>query len=243
VSRAHRRLAIALSACAAAATVLVLAAPAFAGVASPETPRSTPAAGIDDIYRFVLGVLVTIFVLVGGFMLYTSLRFRDKGDDPDAEEPPQMHGSNRLEIGWTLVPILILVAICGYTFAKLPQVEDVPKGAETVHISAFSFGWEFTYPNGKKQESDTLMLPVGKPTRLLLTARTDDVQHAFWVWQMGPKRDAIPGRVNQFWYEPTRTGTYRGQCAEFCGVGHATMAIKVKVVSQDEFDRFLAGLK
>ncbi len=241
MSKAFRRLAVSLTASALALTWL--AAPALAGVATPEDPRSVAAEGLDDIYRFVIGILVTIFVLVGGWLLYSAIRFRDTGR-PDAEEPPQMHGSTRLEIGWAIVPLLILVAISGYTFVKLPDVTDVPERgeAETIGVEAFSFGWRFTYPNGETQESETLMLPVDQRFRIELTAPENDVQHNFWVPQLGPKRDAIPGQMNELWVEPTETGIYRGQCAEFCGVGHAIMLLKVKVVEQAEYDSFLAEL-
>jgi cytochrome c oxidase subunit 2 len=154
-----------------------------------------------------------------------------------------MHGSTRLEIGWTVVPLLILVAISGYTFVKLPDVEGAPSGAQTVKVEAFSFGWRFTYPNGRTQESDTVTLPVGEPTRFEVTAPETDVQHNFWIPQLGPKIDTIPGQVNETWFEPTATGRFRGQCAEFCGVGHAQMLLFARVVSPEDYEKFLAGLE
>ena len=126
------------------ATLVSLAAPlsALADTATPEQPQSPNAGAMNDVYFAILGVTITVFVLVGGSLLYSAIRFRARPGDPI--DPPQIHGSTRLEIGWTIVPVLILVGLAGYTLAKMPDVQDAPSGARQVKVVGFQFGWEFT---------------------------------------------------------------------------------------------------
>ena len=225
----------------AAAWLAASAVPAFADTATPENPAATNADAIDSIYRAALGVTITIFVLVGGWLLYTAIRFRARKGQ--TAEPPQTHGSTRLELGWTLVPILILIGLAGYTFAKLPNAERITAPGELrVQVLAQQFSFSYTYPNGKHPANPAvLVVPVDTPVELDL--RSKDVAHDWWVAQLGPKVDAIPGRMNRTGFTATTTGTFTGQCAEFCGTGHATMTITVRVVPKAAFQHYLAALK
>ena len=117
----------------------------------PRTPVSPNATAIDDIYLVILGATITIFVLVGGFLLYSSIRFRERPGDPD---PPQTHGSTKLELGWTIVPILIVLGIAGYTLYKLPSVDDTPDDAMKVHVLAQQFTWSFEIPGRDEAQVD-----------------------------------------------------------------------------------------
>jgi cytochrome c oxidase subunit 2 len=239
--RLRRSRCSATAALGAAAWLAASAVPALADTATPQNPAATNADAIDSIYRAALGVTITIFVLVGGWLLYTAIRFRARKGQ--TAEPPQTHGSTRLELGWTLVPILILVGLAGYTFAKLPDAERITApGALKVQVLAQQFAFSYTYPNGKHPANPTtLVVPVETPVEL--DVRSKDVAHDWWVAALGPKVDAIPGRVNRTGFTATRTGTFDGQCAEFCGSGHATMTISVRVVSKAAFQRYLAGLR
>jgi cytochrome c oxidase subunit 2 len=233
-SRLQRTLLATLS-----AILLQLALPlsAMADVATPEQPTSPNAAAINDVYFAILGVTVTVFVLVGGWLLYSAIRFRARPGDPI--EPPQIHGSTRLEIGWTIVPVLILVGLAGYTLAKLPKVEDVPDGARVVKVVGFQFGWRFTGQGGftlpKNQQPNTLVVPVDTPIKLELTST--DVIHDWWVPELSQKKDMWPGTITDTWMRAERTGTYEGQCSEFCGTGHADMNIIVRVVTKEQFSK------
>ena len=211
--------------------------PAMAGTATFNQPVSPNASSIDSTYRAVLGVTVTIFVLVGGWLVYSAIRFRER-PGRTYPDPPQTRGSTRLEIGWTIVPILILIGLSAFTFYKLPRVQDVPKGAMEVHVLAQQYGWTFTYPNGKHPVApNTLVVPVNTPVHLSMHSK--DVIHDFWVEQLAQKQDVFPGRTTHTWFDANRVGTYEGQCAEFCGPGHATMTIVVRVVSKEDYASFM----
>jgi cytochrome c oxidase subunit 2 len=239
VIRTRRRLQRPLAASFVFALVL-LATPlqALADTATPESPVSPSSKAENDVYFAILGVTITIFVLVGGFLLYSAIRFRARPGD-DGAVPPQIHGSTQLEIGWTIVPVLILLCLAGYTLAKIPDTQDAPANALKIKVSAFQFGWAYTGTGGvtlpKNMPANTLVVPVGTPIELLLTSK--DVIHDWWVPQLAPKVDVMPGQQTHTWFNAQETGIYVGRCAEFCGVGHPTMLIKVKVVSKEQWSQ------
>lgn len=226
--------------CLLALAALLAAQPAFADTATFNEPSSPSAERMDEVYRAILGVTVTIFVLVGGWLVYSAIRFRERPGQEHLPEPPQLHGSTRLEIGWTIVPVLILVGLSAFTFVKLPGVYDTPKDATEIHVEALQFGWEYTYADGKTpaaEDANTLVVPVDTNIKLVATSR--DVIHNWWVPELAPKIDVMPGQETTTWFRAERTGTFKGQCAEFCGPGHATMVILVKVLPKEEFDTYM----
>jgi cytochrome c oxidase subunit 2 len=238
VTRPHRRRWFLAAALLGLLATLVTAAPAMAGTATFNEPVSPNAEAIDSTYRAVLGVTVTIFVLVGGWLVYSAIRFRER-PGRTYPEPLQVRGSTQLEIGWTIVPVLILVGLSAFTFYKLPDVKDVPKNAMQVKVLAQQYGWTFTYPNGKHPVgANTLVVPVDTPVRLSM--RSKDVIHDWWVEQLAQKMDVFPNKTTHTWFQATRVGKYQGQCAEFCGPGHATMTITVRVVPKEEFSSYMS---
>jgi cytochrome c oxidase subunit II len=225
---------------------LLLAPAALADTATPEEPAGPASHAIDNIYRAVLGTTMVIFILVGGWLVYSAIRFRARRGRPI--DPPQVHGSSRLEWGWTIVPVLILIGLAGYTFHKLPDVKDAPSNSLVVTVIAQQFQFSYTYgansgaAEGKAPSTPTtLVVPENMPVKLEVHSK--DVDHDWWVPSLGPKVDAIPGQETTTWFRADHTGTYHGQCAEFCGVGHATMAITVKVVSAADWQSYAGGLK
>jgi cytochrome c oxidase subunit II len=222
------------------------AAPALADTATFQHPAGPAASAMDHIYRATLGVTVTIFVLVGGWLLYSALRFRVRPGDPQVE-PPQVHGSTRLEMAWTIVPVLVLVALSAYTLDHVGTVKDAPSNSMVVNVTAQQFSFSYVYGAnsgivGKAPSTpSTLVVPQNTPVKVQV--RSKDVNHDWWVPALGPKIDAIPGQTNTTWFKATSTGTFRGQCAEFCGIGHATMLITVKVVSPADWAAYTAKLK
>jgi cytochrome c oxidase subunit 2 len=239
VIRTRRRLQRSIAA-AVVSALLLLATPlqALAETATPEAPVSPSSDAQNDVYFAILGVTITIFVLVGGFLLYSAIRFRARPGD-ERVTPPQIHGSTQLEIGWTIVPVLILLCLAGYTLAKIPDTQDVPSDAITIEVSAFQFGWTYKGTEGvtlpKNMPVNELIVPVDTPVELLLTSK--DVIHDWWVPQLAPKVDVMPGQQTHTWFKAKETGIYTGRCAEFCGSGHPTMLIKVKVVSKEEWSQ------
>jgi len=220
---------------------LVAAQAAWAGnggIAPPDS-ATTSGSAINDVYWIVIGVTAAVFLVVEGALVWFIFRFRRRrGTEFDADGP-QIHGNTKLELLWTAIPFLILVAIIVVTIVKVPSVDaKPPKGADplVVRVESHQFYWEYVYPNGAVTV-DRLRIPVERQVQLELVAY--DVAHSWWVPALTGKRDAIPGRTNQLTFTATKTGTFRGQCAEFCGVQHAVMRTEVEVVPGAEFDQWL----
>jgi cytochrome c oxidase subunit II len=231
--------------------VLVLgAALAFTAVAlagnggfAPETPHSPNASRINDSYKFIAIFTAAIFVIVEGSLIWFIVRYRNRGR-PRGAEGPQIHAHTRLELMWTAVPVLIVAVIAAFVFYKLPGIKDVPAakaqgGPLVVRIDAHQFYWQFTYPNGAVS-IDELHAPVNRVVRVEI--HSEDVDHSWWVPELGGKFDAIPGRTTHTWFKANRMGTYRGQCGEFCGVFHAEMAARVFVESDAAYKSFLSSV-
>jgi cytochrome c oxidase subunit II len=225
---------------------LALAAVAYGGNGglNPQDPVSPDAERIQQTYNWIAIFAFAIFVVVEGALFWFIIRYRRKGRSRTAEGP-QVHGATRLELIWTGIPVLILVAIAAFVFYKLPGIQDIPAakaqgGPLQVRIDGHQFYWRFTYPDGTHSIND-LHVPVDRVVQVNIHAQ--DVVHSWWVPQLQGKFDAIPGKVNKTWFQAERTGTFLGQCGEFCGVYHAKM--KAQVVSQTDGDykAFLATLR
>jgi cytochrome c oxidase subunit 2 len=227
-----------------AALAVVFAGAAAAGNGGVAPPAETPQAhGIQDIYWILLGVTGVIFVLVEGALLLFVVRFRNAGRPRDAEGP-QIRGHTRLELLWTTIPVLILAGIIAVVFYKLPGIKDIPAATNdgskiTVNVEGRQFYWRYRYPNGAVSINE-LHLPVGTPVNLVITAPKTDVNHSWWVPSLAGKMDAIPGKVNHLRFvTPSDPGTFVGQCAEFCGIQHAMMMTRVRVVEPSEYQAWL----
>ena len=212
---------------------------------SPTTifaPASTPAEAIDGLSFLVLGVTGTIFVVVCGLLVYTLVRFRRTTDDGD--EPPQVYGSNQVELAWTVVPMLIVVVLFLATARVITRVQraDRPDNAIAVVAIGHQFWWEYRYPGLDVVTANELHVPVSDPehpTPTFITLLSADTDHSFWVPRLAGKTDLIPNRINSTWLEPTETGLFLGQCAQYCGTQHAKMLIRVYVDARSAFDRWI----
>lgn len=227
-----------------AAAALVAVAPALAGNGgfAPVAPESPNAERITTTYWVIVVFTGFIFLLVEGSLIYFVIKYRRRGR-PVTTEGPQIRGHDRLEIAWTVAPVVILAIIGAVVFYELPGIQDVPSASAAgerleVRVEGRQFYWNFRYPNGVVAV-DRLRVPVNRVVRLEVTAPTHDVIHSWWVPALGGKIDAIPGKVNETWFQAERPGLYRGQCAELCGVQHAAMLNAVEVLPEDEFDRWL----
>jgi cytochrome c oxidase subunit 2 len=207
---------------------------------TPVETESPNAERIADLYWFVsfwaAVVLLAVAIPLGIFIV----RYRSRGRDRTVEGP-QIHGSTRLEIAWTLVPVVILLIVAGFTFYKLPGItleDEAQAGDLRIRVEGRQFYWQYRYPNGVIQ-IDRLRAPQDRLVVLEITAPESDVNHSYWVPGVGGKFDAIPGETVETAFRAKRTGVFEGQCAEFCGIQHAEMLASIEVVAPDEFDAWL----
>jgi cytochrome c oxidase subunit II len=202
-------------------------------------PASTPAHEIYGLSLFVLLITGTIFAVVGGLLAFVVVNYRARGAD-SLHEPAQVYGSVRVELAWTVIPVLIVVVLFLTTARIIFAIQDAPepKSALDVTVIGHQFWWEFRYPKLGIVTANELHVPVStqsdpEPTYLELLSA--DVDHSFWVPQLGGKTDLIPNHPNEMWIDPNEPGLYRGQCAQFCGVEHALMLIRVYVDTPQQF--------
>jgi cytochrome c oxidase subunit 2 len=228
-----------------AAAVLVVAAPALAGNGgfAPVEPESPNADRITDTYWVIVAFTGFIFVLVEGALVLFVIRYRHRGR-PVEVEGPQIRGHHRLEIAWTVLPVLILAVIGGFVFYELPGIDDPPSARAAgnerleIRVEGRQFYFNYHYPNGVIAV-DRLRVPVNRVVVLDLRAPVFDVIHSWWVPNLAGKTDVIPGKPNETWFQAEKEGLYRGQCAELCGIQHAAMLTAVEVLSEEEYQQWL----
>jgi len=242
-----RRKTLVLALALGAALGFVAVAYAGNGGFAPETPHSPNASRINDSYKWIAIFTTAIFVLVEGALIWFIIRFRRRGR-PRTAEGPQIHAHTRLELMWTAAPVLILAGILVFVFYELPGIRKVPAaraqgGPLVVRVDAHQFYWQFTYPNGNVSIQE-LHVPAHRVVRLDI--HSQDVDHSWWIPQLGGKFDAIPGYTNYTWFKiPGRLAgtTFRGQCAELCGRNHANMIAQVLALRPDAFEAYLQRLR
>jgi cytochrome c oxidase subunit 2 len=213
------------------------------GVTSIFRPLAQPAQEIKETSFLVLAICAVIFVVVAGLLVYAIVRFRHRAGD-ELSEPPQVYGSNQIELAWTVLPILIvfvLILVTSRTIADIQNRKPPPTAVQATVIG-HQWWWEIRYPELGIATANELHVPASdgrgsRPTFLKL--QSADVAHSFWVPQLSGKTDLIPNRENLMWIEPTKPGTYPGNCAEYCGTQHARMLIRVVVHPPDEFARWV----
>ena len=206
-------------------------------------PASTPAESIFGLSLFVLAVTGAIFVVVFILLAYAVVKFRKSAGD-DGREPPQVYGSNQVELAWTVIPVLIVVALFMATARVIATVQkvSVPSNAIAVTAIGHQFWWEYRYPGLGVVTANELHVPVsdpGHPTPTLIKLLSADTDHSFWVPRLAGKTDLIPNHPNSMWIDPQETGVYLGQCAQYCGTQHAKMLLRIYVQSRDDFDRWI----
>jgi len=212
--------------------LVLLVALATAGVAAasnggftPVDPESPNAHHIDHAYYLILGFTAAIFVLVESLLVVFVWKYRSRGRARSVEGA-QVHGHKRLELIWTAFPVVILAVIAAFVFYELPSIDSAPAAADPLQITVegHQYYWQFDYPNGARSIGK-LVVPTGQVVDLKVVS--PDVIHSWWIPALGGKIQAIPGRVNHTWFRVEKSGTYTGQCAELCGVFHASMVASV----------------
>ena len=239
------------------------AAPALADYQFNLQPAATPiAAEIYELHNLILLVCLLIFIVVFGVMFYALYKHRKSV----GHAPAKFSHNTKLEILWTIIPFFILVGMAYPTTHTILRMKNTDNPDISIKVTGHQWNWEYEYlETGVKYASNLatpreqidnkqpktehyllevdqpLVVPTGKKVRLLLTAT--DVIHAWWIPAFGVKQDAIPGFINEAWFNVDKPGTYRGQCAELCGVGHAYMPIVVEAKSPEDFDIWLRDRK
>jgi len=225
----------------------VLAAPSDGSpsVTNIFAPLSTPAEAVYENALLVLVICAGIFLTVGGLLAYTIIRFRRRPADA-GREPPQVYGSNQIELAWTVVPILIVFVLILVTARAIYDVQGAvpPPDALNVTVVGHQWWWEIRYPELGIVTANELHVPVSESSRprpTFLKLESADVAHSFWAPQLAGKTDLIPNRTNRMWIEPKRPGTYLGNCAEYCGTQHAHMLLRVIAHPPGEFEQWVAA--
>ena len=218
-----------------ALTVLATAGVAAAanGGFTPQFAHSPNAHRINTAYWVILAFTSVIFVAVEGALVLFIWKYRRRGR-PRTADGSQVHGNTRLEVIWTVIPVVILAVIGIVVFYELPGIKNAPAAANPVRITVegHQYYWQFDYANGSRSIND-LYVPVDQV--VLLTVKSYDVVHSWWIPQLGGKIQAIPGKTNHIWFKADRVGTYYGQCAEFCGLYHEAMRARVIATSAADF--------
>jgi cytochrome c oxidase subunit 2 len=208
-------------------------------------PHSTPAESIYHLSVFVLAITAVIFLVVFSLLAYAVVRFRSQPAGAE-REPAQVYGSTQIELAWTIIPILIVVVLFLATARVIHAIQDVPKPATAVEVTAIGhqFWWEFRYPALGIVTANELHVPVSDPvhpTPTSLKLLSADTDHSFWIPQLAGKTDLIPNRVNETWLDPHESGLFLGQCAQYCGTQHAKMLLRVYVDSPEDFKVWARG--
>jgi cytochrome c oxidase subunit 2 len=257
---------------AAAAALAALATPAHAAWSGLNMPTgvTTLSGEIHSLHMLILWVCVVIGIAVFGVMIYSLVNFRkSKGAVADTS---LLH-STKAEIIWTAIPVVILVVMAVPAARTLIKIEDASNTELTIKVTAYQWKWQYEYlddgvsffstlsadsnaarqldsgiapgsvPDYLLSVDNPMVVPVGKKVRILLTSQ--DVIHAWWVPNLAVKKDAIPGMMNELWFniQPDKAGIYRGQCAELCGRDHGFMPIVVEAKSAADYAAWLASKK
>jgi cytochrome c oxidase subunit 2 len=229
---------------------LILATFLFSGCSYFDSPQNVfaPAGDVSrdqkNLFFLTMWPALAVLIFVEVACVYICIRYRARKGDTGL--PKQVHGNNKLEIGWTVAPMLLLGAFVPLVIGGIVDLGRTPKDAMPVDVTGIQWAWQFAYPDAAggpptQAPIGELHIPVNKNIAINLHAL--DVIHSFWVPKLAGKTDAIPGRTNHMWLNATETGEFHGQCAEFCGLGHAGMRFTVCVQSQRNFDTWLEEQK
>ena len=190
--------------------------------------KQTIVQSVDTTFLIIAGISFFFLAVITFAMFYFMYKYSRK-KNPVATD---ITGNTTVEILWTVIPTILVMVMFFYGYAGFKQMRNAPADAMTVKVTGRMWVWNFEYDNGIK--SDTLFVPTGKPVKLELNSV--DVNHSFYIPAFRIKEDAIPGRKNYLWFEPTADGEYYVECAEYCGLSHSYMLAKVVSLPKDKYD-------
>ena len=198
---------------------------------SPEGPYART---IDDLFWLTFWIAVVIFIIVQGVLIIAVIFFRDKEGMP---EPKQIQGNHKLELLWTIIPVLILGAIAFPTVRTIFDLAKEPEGALNVEIVGHQWWFEINYPEYDITTANILVIPEGTPVRLEMWS--EDVMHNFWVPKLNGKRYLVPGQKTYLNLFADNSGEYWAQCGEYCGLSHSKMRARVISLSSSDFEKWI----
>jgi len=236
----------AITAVGTAAAVVVLASCGSAASHNRQDalhPEGPAAHKILNLMTPFFWVAVVIGAGVLFMTIFVAVRFRERpGED---RNPVQTHGNVVLEVSWTIIPFLILAVMAVPTVATIFNLAKIPKGPNVIHVDVAARQWFWQYEYTDKgtgfYTANEMHIPVNRPVVLSLTS--NNVDHSFWVPELAGKKDVIPGHPNTLTIEASKVGTYTGQCAEYCGLSHANMRLRVIAESESDYDAWVAQQK
>jgi cytochrome c oxidase subunit II len=193
---------------------------------------STAAPGVDAVFNLILGVCVVFFLIVVVTLLLFVVKYRQR-PGVEAEETPTHN--MRLEILWSVIPLIIVLFIFWKSFTVFMDMYTVPDNAYEIQVTAQKWSWAFTYPNGYVDEN--LHVPVNQPIRLIMSSK--DVIHSLWIPKFRVKMDIPPGRYTSMWFTATKEGKYKLLCTEYCGEAHSDMLAVAQVHPEGEYEEWL----
>lgn len=194
---------------------------------------SNVAQEVDRLYYFIHWVSVFFFILVVALMTYFVIRYRRRSD---TETTPDYSHNTVLEVLWSVIPLLILIVIFFWGFGTYMDIRVSPGNSYNVYVTAQRWSWQFQYPNGISSSGE-LVVPVNQPIKLTMSSR--DLIHGFYVPDFRIKQDVLPNRYTSLWFQANAVGTHDLYCTQYCGTGHSTMRGTVRVVSADEFSKWV----
>ncbi len=206
-------------------------------LAAAAAPVAYPADQWDQIFDIWITLAVAIYLIVAVPIVYFLYRYRYQ-EGVNEQGAADEHGNTGLEVLWTVIPLIVVIYLAFQSATFYTTQRTAPPESMVVKAEAMMWAWQFTSPNGKTSFAE-LYVPVGKPVKLELTSK--DVIHAFHIPAAKTMEDAVPGRVNQLWFQFNETGEYKAFCREYCGTAHAYMLATIKVVTQKEYDEWLAA--
>lgn len=192
------------------------------------------AKNVDWINNLITDISVISIVLITAAMLYFAVKYR-RSKAP--ESTSTVSHNTTIETVWTVIPTVVCLFVFYFGYAEYKEMRNPPSNALEINVLGQKWNWSYTYPNGKTA-SEELVVPLGKPVRMIMTS--SDVLHSFFIPAMRVKEDVIHGVYSHLWFTPTKLGVYHIFCAEYCGTNHSGMLSKLKVVTPEEFEYFLA---
>jgi len=203
------------------------------------SPASSIAEHEAKLYNNILIMALVVFVLVEICLIW--ILIRDRNPKGDNKPPKQIYGNSKLEITWTVIPVLLTVVLFVMTVQTMQSVAAPAASANDInlHVIGHRWWWEFDYTDLSIKTANELHIPIGAAVQITLDSI--DVIHSFSIPQLSGKTDVVPGQTNHMWLTADRTGVFVGQCAEFCGIEHALMRIEVVVDSQDDFNAWVSN--